>query len=95
MRAMKKLKVGVLLAIALVAVTWFLILVTDTRVLLSERKVEPGQAFDVEGYGNVGDDSQARLVCRYFNGRRILTRVFGYSPSNQFGRDSCPFLLQD
>lgn len=71
------------------------ILVTDMKILLSEIKINPGQEYYVQDYGNLGDNSQASLVCNYFNGRKTLTRVFWYSSNNILGKDSCPFLLRD
>jgi len=46
----------------------------------------------VEGYGDLGASSQASLVCRYFNGRRVLSTVFWHAPNNFMGRDSCPVI---
>lgn len=74
---------------------WIILVFSGTKILLSETKVEPGQNYHVEDYGNLGESSQASLVCNYFNGRKTLKRVFWYSPNNMFGRDSCPFLLRD
>jgi len=74
---------------------WFCIMIFDLRVLLKERKVNPGETFIVEEHGDLGKSSQSSLVCSYFNGRRLLTRVFWYSQNNIMGRDSCPFILRD
>ena len=81
-----------LIVVAIVLATDLCLLITDTRILVRETRTEPGQEFFVEGYGNLGNSSQAKLVCRYFTGRRILTSVYFYSSANIFGRDSCPFL---
>ena len=68
------------------------LLVSGRRVLISETKVNPGDTYVVEDYGNLGAASQASLVCRYFTGRNTQTRVLWYSPNNILGRDSCPFM---
>ena len=68
------------------------LLVTGKRVLVSEYHVAQGDTFFVEGWGNVGGGSQDSLVCRYFTGRSITTRVLWYSPANIFGRDQCLFI---
>lgn len=68
------------------------LVVTDTRVLVEERLVQPGQTSLVDDYDDVDGSSQASLVCRYFNGRRMLLTVFWYAPNNFMGRDSCPFI---
>ena len=81
--------------VVFVVLAWVVVMATDTKILTSETKVEPGQEYYVEDWGNVGDASQASLVCKYFNGRKSLTRVFWYSPNNILGRDSCPFLIRD
>ena len=68
------------------------LLVSGRRVLISETKVQPGDKYIVEDYGDLGAAAQASLVCQYFTGRGVQTRVLWYSPSNVFGRDSCPFM---
>lgn len=78
--------------ILFVVVAWLILLISDSRILVSERRIEPGQDYVVTDYGNLGSANQASLICKYFNGRKILTEVFWYSPNNIFGRDSCPFL---
>ena len=83
------------LIIASIAAVWFIVLVTDTKVLLWQTKVKTGQYYYVEEYGDLGKNNQSTLVGRYFNGRGIITKVFWYSSNNIFGRDSCPFVLRD
>ena len=89
------MKKFIYIVIGLIAVLWILLLVTNSKILLKEVKVEPGQEYYVEDWGNVGEASQASLVCTYFNGRKILQTVFWYSPNNFMGRDSCPFLNRE
>ena len=91
----KRWRVAAIVTVAGVAVTWFGLVVTDSRILVEERLVQPGQAYVVEGHGDLGENSQASLVCRYFNGRRVLSTVFWYAPNNFMGRDSCPFISRD
>ena len=69
------------------------LLLTGYRLLLSQKRVDPGQVFIVKDYGNLGDNNQSSLVCRYFTGRGTVVKVFWYSPNNLFGKDDCPFLL--
>lgn len=83
------------LIIPSIAAVWFLVLVTDTKVLLWQTKVRKGQYYYVEDYGDLGKYNQSTLVGRYFNGRSIITKVFWHSSNNIFGRDSCPFILRD
>ena len=83
------------LIIASIAAVWFIVLVTDTKVLLWQTKVKKGQYYYVEEHGDLGKSNQSTLVGRYFNGRGIITKVFWYSSNNIFGRDSCPFVLRD
>ena len=70
-----------------------LLLLTNTKVLFWEKKILPGQTYHLEDHGNLGDSTQSTLVGFYFTGRKIIHRVYWYSPNNIFGRDSCPFLL--
>ena len=73
---------------------YFFILFTGNRVLIFSKKVEPGDSYIAEGYGNLGESKQASLVCNYFTGYNITQSVFWYSPNNIMGRDSCPFLYK-
>ncbi len=89
---MKKVAIA---SVSVIAMLWLLILATDTKILMKEVKVDPGQDYVVEGYGNLGDSKQSSLVGYYFNGRKIVKRVYWYSSNNIMGRDSCPFILRD
>jgi hypothetical protein len=79
--------------LGVLAIVWGLLLVTDTRVLISETKVDPGQTFVVAEWGDLGKAGQSQLYCKYTNGRRPVGRVLWYSPNNVMGADACPFLL--
>ncbi len=68
------------------------ILVLGFRVLVSETRVEPGQTYIVEGWGNVGAAQAPSLVCRYFTGRSVRPHVLWYSANNIMGADQCPFI---
>ena len=72
--------------------TWGYLLVTDTRVLLEEVKVVPGQPYIADGYGDLGRYNRASLACKYFNGRKTFQTVYWYAQNNHRGRDSCPFV---
>ena len=57
------------------------VLVTDTQTLLKETKVEPGEHYILEDYGDLGKNKQASLVCEYFkwpkcaeNGLLVLSK---------------------
>ncbi len=70
-----------------------LLLFSGARVLVSERRVNPGEFYEVTNHGNLGENKQASLACRYFTGRSVITSVFWYSPNNFMGKDQCPFLV--
>lgn len=78
---------------ALAAAISLALLLSGKRVLISEKKVNPGESYFVSDYGNLGESKQASLVCEYFTGRSLLTKVFWHSPNNILGRDQCPFLI--
>lgn len=86
----------VAVAVVLLGVgTSLALLMTDHRLLVGEKKVEPGDYVIVEDYGNLGENNGASLVCWYFTGRSITTRVFWYGSNGFFGaRDQCPFLIK-
>ena len=79
--------------VAVVAISWVGLLVSDRGVLVSERRiVAGGLGVEVPGYGDIGPASQDRLDCRYFTGRGVIAVVFWYSPNGFFGRAACPFM---
>lgn len=81
-----------LLLLALAAVELWL-LVTGSRILIEETKVQPGQHYVAGDWGDLAGNTQASLVCRYFTGRSSpKMAVYWYASSNVFGRDSCPFI---
>ncbi len=86
---MRKMLLGV--AAMVVALELFLLL-ADARILVSERRVLPGESVVVDGHGDLSENSQASLVCTYFDGRALRHTVYWYSPSSMLGRDACPFL---
>ncbi len=88
----KGMKSAAIAAVALLGLAWVALVVTDTRILVEEKLIRPGQRYVVEGYGDLAQNSQASLVCRYFNGRRVLSTVFWHAPNNFMGRDSCPVI---
>ena len=85
MRKFLALAVGFLMALELA------LLITGSRVLVSERRVLPGQEPGVEGYRPA---AQTQLVCTYFDGRALRTSVLWYSSNNIMGRDSCSFFVR-
>jgi hypothetical protein len=90
-----KLKQALVAVAAVVVLIEVSLLVSGRRLLIHERKVEPGEEHIVPDYGNIGEGAQASLACRYFTGRSTTIRVFWYAPNNMFGKDQCPFLLND
>jgi len=95
-RRARRGRVARLAAAALVAAAAFeaYLLLGGRRVLVAETKVEPGQSYVVEGWGDLGKAPQPSLACRYFTGRSITTAVWWYSAGNFRGRDSCPFVYK-
>jgi hypothetical protein len=73
------------------AITEAALLFSGNRVFIQQILVHPRQTYIVHGFGDVGKQGQASLVCRYFTGRGIATDVLWYSSTNQSGRDECPF----
>jgi hypothetical protein len=69
-----------------------MLLFGGARVLLNERKVQPGEHYVVEEHGDLGQNNQASLVCTFFDGRKRRVTVYWYSSANVFGRDACPFI---
>lgn len=70
------------------------LLISGKRILVHERRVNPGELYVVPEHGNLGEAGQASLVCRYFTGRGIITTVFWYSSNNLLGKDQCPFVTE-
>ena len=72
-----------------------ILLLSGRRVLVWEVKVNPGDHYVVPEYGNLGAAYNARLVCRYYTGRSILTSVYEYSPNEVLGKAQCPFIVAE
>ena len=68
---------------------------TETRVLIKQTIVKPGETYIVDGWGNLGSASSASLVCQYFTGLGTTVNVFWYAPNNILGRDSCRFISRE
>jgi hypothetical protein len=82
----------VILAVAAAIAAVFLVS-TNQRLLLWETKVTPGDTYVVEGHGDLGKSKQPSLVCRYFTGVDVVTKVMAYQPSS--GQHGCPILAEN
>lgn len=82
----------VILAVAAAIAAVFLV-ATNQRLLLWETKVTPGDTYVVQGHGDLGKSKQPSLVCRYFTGVDVVTKIIPYQPSG--GSASCPFLAEN
>jgi hypothetical protein len=91
----RKLLKAVLISLIIAAIVSTALLFSGKRILVTERLVKPGDKYSVDEYGDLGKEDQRSLLCQYFTGRSILTRVFWYSPENLFGKDQCPFILNE
>ncbi len=84
-----------LVAVAIVgvlAVAWALLAVTDSSLLIYERRVKDGETMTLEDFGTVRSGS---LACLYFTGRGSTWIVIQYAPSGTEGRRSCPVVGGD
>ena len=88
---MKKLYI----AIGAIILLWNILVFSGVKILLSEFKVEPGSHYYIEEYSDIVESGQDSLVCKYFNGIKIVKKVFKYSFDNTSGIDSCPFILKN
>lgn len=68
------------------------LLLGGLRILVWERRVQAGESYFVEGYGDVGSQAQATILCTYFTGRSVISKVFWYSANDIMGVAECPFL---
>ena len=89
--AMRLLVTGILVALTIC----FFLRATETRLLINQTIVKPGETYVVDGWGNVGSATSAVLVCQYFTGLGTTTNVFWYAPNNIMGRDSCRFISRE
>ncbi len=89
------LRSRIMIVMALLVVAWLATMTMGVRILVSEKSVKPGQSYAVEGYGDVGASNEESLVCSYFSGRKIVTRVYNFAQNNILGKDECPFLISD
>ena len=87
-----KVKHFALVVVIALALTEFFRLVSGTRVLLHEVKVNPGDHYVVADHGDLGTNAQASLACSYFTARSVRVTVFWYASNNFLGKDQCPFI---
>lgn len=71
-------------------VLWGALMVSGKGVLVSQRRVNPGETYVVDDWGDLGKADQAQLACRYFVGTRARWEVLWYSPNGVMGRADCP-----
>jgi len=62
----------------------------STDRLLDEIIVQPGESYVVDDYGDLGENGQASLVCKYMFREKERQRVYWYSPNDVFGKSYCP-----
>ncbi len=75
----------------------FLVL-SGSKILLEEVQVGPGEFLEsddlIQIFGEENKNSYPVLLCKYFNGRKIVFRTYKYSPINEGGKDACPSFLR-
>lgn len=67
------------------------LLVSDYRVLIGERIVQPGQHVVVDRWGDLANNDAPSIVCTYWTGRNVKPIVWWYG-AGFLSKDSCPFL---
>ena len=71
---------------------------TGSKTLLAETIVSVGEPFKDEEtiniFGDYNNLERPQLVCKYFNGRKVVFRQFPYSSKNSEGIDACPSFLK-
>ena len=82
-----------------VAITFEIFLfLSGSKVLTRELEVLPGEFLEEENFarifGNQNDITDPVLLCKYFNGRKLVYRKFKHSPLNDGGKDACPSFLR-
>jgi hypothetical protein len=80
------------MVLAVLALADVALVASGRWILVGEARVSPGQTYVVGDHGNLGRNEQASLVCRYFTGRRVLTKVYWYSADTLMAKAKCPFL---
>ena len=79
--------------VAVLIALWLALVLSSKGVLISQRRVSPGQTYVVPDWGDLGKAQQRQLACRYFVGTRVRWEVFWYSPNGVMGRADCPILV--
>ena len=90
------MKIGAIAKLAFCCAVAFeaLLLIFDSRVLVHQTIVHPGEHFIAGEWGDLGKSGQASLACTYFTGRGQTLNVYWYSMDNFMGKDQCPFLFR-
>ena len=91
--------------ILLTTIVFLVILISEvflflsgSKILVEETEVKPGDYLISDElsqiFGNRNESVNALLLCKYFNGRKVVFRKYEYSPINEGGKDACPAFLR-
>lgn len=83
----KKIIYSTAVIITILIAVWLIILIGDIKILISETKTDIPYSYEI-GQGDIGETTRAMLLCKYFNGRRILYRTNWI----EYGKEYCPFI---
>lgn len=86
----KKIIYLVVSIITILITIWLIILISDTKILISEAKTDMPYSYEI-GRGDIGETTRAMLICKYFNGRKILYRTYWI----EYGKEYCPFISKE
>jgi len=81
-----------LLAVVILAAFWGGMIFGHYGVLLSESIRNPRENYVMRSQGTPREARQAKLICRYFNGRGFETLEFWHSPTGIGGLSNCPYV---
>jgi hypothetical protein len=83
---------GLLILLAAVAGVAYM---NNLSILVNEEVTTPGVAYHVEGWGEISASSSSDLICTYFNGRRLVRKVYWYGNGSFGSRDSCANVIRN
>ena len=81
--------------LAILLLIYLTLLVSGRGFLVYEKFVKPGTSYKLEDWGDLGNFSKPKLVCKYFMAQSVLTKVYDYSYDINYGKDGCTFIINE
>ena len=86
----------IIISLSLLLVLEVLLLLSGCIILLKEEHIDisKGVSRYLDDYWYLSKKGQDSLVCTYFNGRKVIEKMYWNSPAGIFGKEECMVLYK-